>query len=148
MPSIGSIWLDMKRVLRTARQIINAELEPLNLSSAEGDILFHILAGDSKFTQENLAESLDIGKAAISRAVNSLERKGYLARVRLSEDRRAYIVSPTDKAFSAGKEIKRIYNSLYMNAKKDITDEELESIESMLSRVSINLQTLENENVE
>ena len=82
MLSIQHIWLDMKEILRSARQKINAELEPLNLSSAEGDILFHLLTGSNNLQQEQLADRLDIGKAAVSRAVDSLEAKGYVTRTR------------------------------------------------------------------
>jgi predicted transcriptional regulator len=53
--------------LRSARQIINAELEPLNLSGAEGNMLFLLLTGSNNLQQEQLAEQLDIGKAAVSR---------------------------------------------------------------------------------
>jgi DNA-binding MarR family transcriptional regulator len=132
----------MKGVLRSARQIINAELEPLNLSGAEGDILFHLLTGSNNVQQEQLAERLDIGKAAVSRVVDSLESKGYVIRVRQHRDRRAYSVSLTEKAISAGTDITGIYEKLYTLVKKDITDEEINHIKSLLSRVAGNLQSL------
>ncbi|CAK7013693.1 MarR family transcriptional regulator [Tissierella sp.] len=140
MLSIRNIWLDMKGILRSARQIINAELEPLNLSGAEGDILFHLLTGSNKLQQEQLAEQLDIGKAAVSRVVDSLESKGYVMRIRQHEDRRAYSVSLTDKAFLVGSDIKDIYENLYVLVREGITDEEFIHIESLLSRVAANLQ--------
>lgn len=140
MLSIHNIWLDMKGILRSARQIINAELEPLNLSGAEGDILFHLLTGSNKLQQEQLAEQLDIGKAAVSRVVDSLESKGYVMRIRQHEDRRAYSVSLTDKAFLVGSDIKDIYENLYVLVREGITDEEFIHIESLLSRVAANLQ--------
>jgi DNA-binding MarR family transcriptional regulator len=133
----------MKGILRSARQIINAELEALNLSSAEGDILFHLLTGSDNLAQEQLAERLDIGKAAISRAVDSLEEKGYVMRVRQQEDRRAYRVSLTEKAFSVGEDIKGIYEKFYSLVKKGISEEEIVHIEALLSRVAANLKLLE-----
>ena len=143
MVSIRDIWLDMKGVLRTARQIINAELEPLNLSSAEGDILFHLLTGSNGFQQEQLAEQLDTGKAAVSRAIDSLETKGYVIRIRQHGDRRAYNVCLTDKALLIENNIKGVYNKLYMLARKGIDDEELVHIRYLLSRVASNLQQWE-----
>jgi len=119
------------------------ELEPLNLSSAEGDILFHLLTGSDGVQQEQLAEQLDIGKAAVSRAINSLENKGYVTRIRQHGDRRAYSVCLTDKAFLVGADIESIYNKLYMLARKGISDEELIHIRSMLSHVASNLQLSE-----
>lgn len=142
MPPIRSIWLAMKGVLRSARRIINEKLEPLNLSGAEGDILFLLLTGSNKLQQEQLAEQLDVGKAAVSRAVDSLESKGYVVRERRHDDRRAYSVSLTSKTSSAGGKITGIYNELYAQATKGITDDELVHIESLLSRVAQNLQSM------
>lgn len=139
---VRNLWLDMKGVLRSARQAINAELEPLNLSGAEGDILFHLLTGSNHFQQERLAEQLDIGKAAISRAVDSLEAKGYVTRARQPEDRRAYRVSLTDKAIAIGAEVEGVYGRLYMVAKAGIADEELMRIQALLARVAANLKSL------
>ena len=143
MSSIRTLWLDMKNVLRLARQFINAGLEPLNLSGSEGDILFQLLTGSNQFLQEQLAQQLDIGKAAVSRTVDSLEQKGYVVRERLKEDKRAHSVSLTEKAYSIGEDIMGVYNRLFALVKKGVADEELALIESMLSRVAGNLQSLE-----
>ena len=140
---IRNIWLEMKAVLRSARQIINAELAPLHLNGAEGDILFHLLTGSARFTQDELAEQLDIGKAAVSRAVDSLETKGYVARTRLTEDRRAYSVALTEKAHKAGDKVRGVYERLYAQVREGIADEEFTRIEALLSRVAANLQPLE-----
>ena len=130
-----------ERGFTLASQIINAGLEPMNLSGAEGDVLFLLLTGSNHLRQEQLAEQLDIGKAAISRVIDSLESKGYVMRIRQDEDRRAYSVSLTDKAFSVGPGIKDIYDRLYMRIRKEITDDELLRVESLLSRVAANLRT-------
>ena len=140
MLSIQHIWLDMKEILRSARQKINAELAPLNLSSAEGDILFHLLTGSNNLQQEQLADRLDIGKAAVSRAGDSLEAKGYVTRTR-HRDRRAYSMALTDKATAAGSDIVGIYERLYALVKKGISDDEFNHIESLLTRVAANLQS-------
>lgn len=138
---IRNIWLEMKEILRLARKMINTELEPLNLSGAEGDVLFLLLTGSNKLRQEQLAEQLDIGKAAISRVIDSLESKGYVMRIRQNEDRRAYSISLTDKAFSVGEDVKNIYDRLYMRVRKEIADDEFNRIEVLLSRVAVNLSS-------
>ena len=89
MPEERDIWIRMSAILRSARQIVNAELKPLNLSNSEGDILFHLLSANDGISQETLADRLDIGKAAVSRTVGSLEEKGFIRRRRLPEDSRA-----------------------------------------------------------
>lgn len=140
------IWLEMKGILRAGRQYINSELAPLNLSAAESELLFLLLTGSDKLQQEQLAEQLDIGKAAVSRALSSLEEKGYVVRKRQPEDRRAYSVTLTEKAVKAGSEIKRAYQQLHQRVKAGIPEEEFIRAEKLLTRISENLQAKEEEN--
>ena len=141
MLSVRSIWLDMKGILRSTRRLINADMEPLGLSGAEGDVLFHLFTGSDGFQQEQLAEQLDIGKAAISRVINALEAKGYVARRRLQNDKRAYSVSLTDKGLPVGAEIQGIYDALFARVRSGIDDRDFRQIEALLCRVAANLQS-------
>jgi len=142
MLSIRNIWLDMKAILRASRKRINGELEPLDLSGAEGDILFHLLTGSDAFQQERLAELLDIGKAAVSRTIDALEAKGLVLRVRRVEDRRAYSICLTDRGLSIGDRVTGVYERLYALVRRGIEDEELLFVESLFSRVAANLEAL------
>ena len=142
MSGIRPLWLEMKAVLRSARLIINAGLTPLQLTGAEGDILFHLLTGSNESAQEELARQLDIGKAAISRVVDSLEAKGYVLRMKSARDKRAYSICLTEKGHSIGKDIVGIYETLYRQVKSAIADDELRMIESLLKRVSIQLNKM------
>ena len=142
MSGIRPLWLEMKAVLRSARLMINAELTPLQLTGSEGDILFHLLTGSNESTQEELARQLDIGKAAISRVVDSLEAKGYVLRMKSTKDKRAYSICLTEKGRLAGKDIVCVYETLYRRVKSAIADEELVLIESLLKRVASNLDMM------
>lgn len=141
MLSIRRIWLDMKGILRSSRQLINADLGPLGLSGAEGDILFHLFTGSNGFQQERLAEQLDIGKASISRVIDALEAKGYVERTRQQEDKRAYSVSLTRKGLLLGPEIQSVYERLYARVRSGISDGDLLQIKELLCRVAANLQS-------
>lgn len=141
LASINELLLDMKRVLRSTHLIINSELAPLNLSGAEGDILFQLLNGCDNHQQEKLAESLDIGKAAVSRVVDSLEAKGFVIRTRHLVDKRACCLSLTKKAYSVGSDIIGIYERLYSLVRSGITDEDINNIKFFLSRVDSILRT-------
>lgn len=145
MVLVRNLWLAMKSVLRSARRLINMELKPLGLSGAEGDILFLLLTGSDQLQQEKLAEQLDIGKAAVSRVIDSLVANGYVIRRQHSEDKRAYSICLTDKAALVSDEIIGIYDRLYALAKMGISDAELARVEAMLTQVSVNLQTGGNE---
>ena len=90
MAEIRDIWLHAHNMIRSARQIVNENLRPLNLSSAEGNILLHLLTQCQEMRQEALVEQLDISKPAVSRALDSLERKGFVTRQPDPDDRRAF----------------------------------------------------------
>ncbi|HOD92608.1 MAG TPA: MarR family transcriptional regulator [Clostridia bacterium] len=130
----------MKGVIRTARKKINTELEPFDLTGIEGDLLFLLITGSNNLRQEQLAEQLDIGKAVVSRAVDSLESKGYVIRTRHTIDKRAYVISLTDKALKISHCITDIYDNLYNIARTGIADKDFIFVESLLSRISKNLQ--------
>jgi DNA-binding MarR family transcriptional regulator len=129
----------MKSVLRSARQIVNAELEPLNLTSSEGDILFHLLADKDGLTQEKMAERLDIGKAAVSRTIDSLVKKGYVKREHQPDDARAYRITLTEKAFDISANIENAYNGVYEIVKRGIAETEFQHLAALLNRVADNL---------
>jgi len=137
------IWIRMKAILRSARQIVNTELEPLDLTGAEGDILFHLLSESDEISQETLAERLDIGKAAISRTVGSLENKGYINRLRLPADSRAYRVKLTQKARKIRDKIDQAYKNVYEIALTGIDKSEFARLDRFLGVVHRNLDEWE-----
>jgi len=142
MPDERDIWIRMSAILRSARQIVNAELDPLGLTGAEGDILFHLLSSDD-ISQETLAEQLDIGKAAISRTVGSLLEKGYVHRQRLEEDSRAYRVTLTPKARKIGIQIEQAYRNVYNVALTGVDESEFFGFDRFLEVVRRNLDEWE-----
>lgn len=138
MASIQDIWVQAHAVLRCARRIINRELKPLGISSAEGNILLHMWVREQSMTQEQLGEELDIGKAAVSRSMNALVEKGYIQRLRHPDDKRAYQLVLTEKARIAGPKIERSYNRTYELAQEGIPSADFERIVSLLSLVADN----------
>jgi DNA-binding MarR family transcriptional regulator len=145
MLDIRDIWIQMKAVLRMSRQIVNSELASLNLTGAEGDIIFHLLSASDGLSQEELAERLDIGKAAISRTVRSLESKGYIHRERQVDDSRAYSVTLTNAAKDVSEKIEHSYKTVYEAALRGISESEFQSVNRLLKKVYENLNLRESE---
>jgi len=138
MAEIRDIWLHANHMIRSARQIINENLRPLNLSSAEGNILLHLLTQGHEMMQEQLVEQLDISKPAVSRALDSLAGKGFITRHADPADRRAYQVRLTGKAEKIGPAIEQAYNRVYSLAVQGISQAELETFMQLFSRISAN----------
>lgn len=138
MADIRDLWLHAHNMIRSARQIVNEALRPLNLSSSEGNILLHLLLRGQDLGQEQLAEQLDISKPAVSRALDSLEGKGYIARQPDPTDRRVHRVYLTERAREIGPDVERAYNQLYTLAVSGISPEELQTFIGLFSRMSEN----------
>lgn len=138
MPEIRDIWLHAHNMIRSARRIINENLQPLKISSAEGNILLHLYTQGRVMMQEDLVEQLDISKPAVSRALNSLEAKGYVTRKQALDDRRAHQVQLTEKARRIGPRIEQIYNYVYTLAVQGISEDEFDYFVNLFGRMSEN----------
>ena len=138
MAEIRDVWLHAHNMLRSARQNVNENLRPLNLSSAEGNILLHLLTQGHEMGQEQLVEQLDISKPAVSRALDSLEIKGFVTRQQDPDDRRVHRVRLTDQAREIGPAVEQAYNQLYAIAMQGISQEELDYFIKLFGRMSEN----------
>lgn len=148
MSEIKDIWLHAHNMIRSARQIINENLQPLGLSSAQGNILLHLFTQGQEMGQEQLVAQLDVSKPAISRTINSLETKGYITRQRDPDDKRAYRIRLTNKALEIGPEVEQIYNYVYTLAVQGISQEEFDSFVNLFSRMSENFTHEQTKNIE
>lgn len=138
MADIQDIWVHAHGMIRAARQMINTNLRPLNLSSAEGNILLHLLTQEEGMSQDQLVEQLDISKPAVSRALDSLEQKGFVTRQPDTADRRIHRVCLTGQARANGPAVIQAYNQLYTQALQGISPEELAGFLQVFSRISEN----------
>ncbi|MFL7894209.1 MAG: MarR family winged helix-turn-helix transcriptional regulator [Anaerolineales bacterium] len=138
MSDIMDVWLHAHNMLRSARQIINNNLRPLGLSSAEGNILLHLLSQGKEMGQEQLVDQLDVSKPAISRTLNSLVTKGFVSIQQDPDDKRAHRIRLTGKALEIGPLVEQVYNRIYTVALRGITPEEFEYFVNLFSRMSEN----------
>ena len=136
---IKDIWSYANKVIRSSRQMVNEGLSSLGLGSAEGNILLHLYTRKEEVRQDNIVEDLDISKPAVSRALKSLERKGYVKRSKDASDKRASKILLTEKAMKIQPEIEAVYNEVFSIAAQGITDQEAAFFIDLFSRVSGNI---------
>lgn len=134
------MWTFANSILRDSRALLSAQLKELNLTPSEGTILLQLHLSDDALIQEHLAEQLEVSKPAISKALDSLEAKGFVQRQNDPTNGRINVVMLTAKAHAVAEDIKRIYTDLYTAASRDITEEEAQLLESLARRVSENLR--------
>jgi MarR family transcriptional regulator, transcriptional regulator for hemolysin len=136
VPDIKDIWPLAHNILRSARQMINDELKPLNLSSSEGNILLHLLTQDQVLGQDEIVEQLDISKPAVSRAIESLVMKGYIVREVNPADKRARRVLLTGKAMEIGARVEKIYDEIFSIAAQGIPEEDIDKFIELFTQIS------------
>jgi MarR family transcriptional regulator, transcriptional regulator for hemolysin len=139
MNGIQDIWFYANKIIRSSRQLINEGLKPLGLSSAEGNILFHILTRGQECAQEELVEVLDISKPAVSRALESLEGKDFITREHDPQDKRARWVRLTPKALDLGAQVQLVYQDVFSSAARGVTEQDIAVFIDLFRAVSENL---------
>lgn len=97
-----------KQVIYTARQsqlCIGSRMEKYGITAAE-EPFFMAIQKHQGATQEELTLLVGVDKAATTRALSSLERKGYLMRQQDERDRRQNRIYATEKALRLGAEVR------------------------------------------
>jgi DNA-binding MarR family transcriptional regulator len=114
------------------------ELEAYRIGSGQFDFLM-VLYHKDDISQETLAKILRVSKATSTRAIQHLEKEGYVLRQRDESDLRAYKVYITEK----GKEIREIILEKLIafldTLLSDFTPEEKETFRKLTKKASFNL---------
>lgn len=125
-------------IYRTHLAYMAKELEAYRVGSGQFEFLLVLYTKDGA-SQETLAKILKVSKSTSTRAIQSLEKEGYVYRQRDENDLRAYRVYLTEK----GKEIRNIVfkklNSFVDALLSDFTPEEKEILWLLLNKASIKL---------
>lgn len=87
-------------------------------------------------TQEEMARALYVNKSTAARTIASLEKAGYVERRPSPEDRRCYLLYPTERALAALPQLRRVVSEWNEYLLDEFTEEEKEALIGMLARVS------------
>jgi len=113
-----------------------------NLNYGQVFILSKIYENDS-INQHKLCEEYSLDKAGVGRILKKLEEKNFIKRKSDPEDKRSKIIYLTKKS----KEIKTIFFKLFdkieEQIKKDLSEDEIDTLINLLKKVQVNLDTLE-----
>ena len=115
------------------------------LSSEELDRYFYVLGlicKHEEITQQCLANCLQIDKATVVRVIDYLTNKGLAKRTPHTEDRRAYIISPTAKGLKLAPKIEETFNNLNKLAFKGFSAEEKKMFLVLMAKMDNNLNNL------
>lgn len=86
-------------------------------------------------SQEELTREICLNKSTVARALNHLERYGYITRTPNPDDKRQFLVYPTDKMLGILPEVKTIAKEWNEYIAEGISEDELEIFHSVLHRM-------------
>ncbi|AKB36655.1 Transcriptional regulator, MarR family [Methanosarcina siciliae C2J] len=125
-------------IYRSHLAYMGRELETYRIGSGQFDFLMVLYRRDG-ISQETLARALKVSKATSTRAIQSLEKEGYVYRQVDEEDRRAYKVYLTEK----GKEMRGVILEKLLSfvdaLLSDFTPEEKEIFRRLAQKAALKL---------
>ena len=90
---------------------------------------------DEQKNMTTVAKTLQVTTGTLTISINSLVKKGYVARVRSEEDRRVVLISLTHKGRAAFLHHRRFHEQMIESIVEDLSEEEKLVLEKALRRI-------------
>lgn len=133
-----------KRIIFMARKMqlcIGERLSKFEVTATEEPFVMAVQRYGGA-TQEELTEFIGVDKAVTTRAIRSLESKGYLVRKRDERDHRQNRVYPTEAVFAIGDSLHNELLSLNDELVRGLSEEQLQALSEALSVMEENLTAI------
>ena len=136
--SFDLITFQFDDVPRLLRKEIDAMLVEHNLGRTHWRLLAYALR-DEGLTQTALASKLELERAPVGQAIDKLEQRGFLKRMRVKGDRRAWRIVPTEDARKLLPELRERVDAIYARMFEGFADSEISALSKTLGRLISNL---------
>ncbi|MBO6111159.1 MAG: MarR family transcriptional regulator [Methanobrevibacter sp.] len=128
------------RINKLYTENTNSNLKEFNVTRSDMSFLLK-LNEMGKVTQKDLAESRNLNNATVTRALERLEKKGFVKRIDDENDKRKRIVLLTSEGKQTINEILKKHESFKKDVFDDFDENELQNLMTLLDRI---LSKLEN----
>ena len=128
-------------LVNTVAKGMEAEVAPRGLTSLQFALL-RVFLNEEEWTATQLAQVLPVHVSRISRLVNKLVEKGLMSRRRPPSDRRIVLLSLTDEGTALTSELDRRVRALDARLAEGVSEEEMEALASVTSKVVANHSSL------
>jgi MarR family transcriptional regulator for hemolysin len=129
------------RVARQWRRSVDRRLQPFGLTEATWLPLIHIARARQPMRQKDLAASLVLDGSSVVRLLDALEAAGLIERREESGDRRAKIITVTDRGLSVIEKVEAASREVRAATLVGLSDQDIESATRILDIVCGNLAT-------
>ncbi|HKL58140.1 MAG TPA: MarR family transcriptional regulator [Sphaerochaeta sp.] len=123
---------------RAAQGYFSSNLKAYHIGPGQQAYLLTLLPHES-IMQEELARRLQVDKANVTRAIKGLVGQGYVRRERSEEDKRALLITLTEKGMQVRSEVEIIASSWIQKVRSPLSDEEWKAMEGYLQRMANSL---------
>jgi DNA-binding MarR family transcriptional regulator len=114
-------------------------IRPLGLAPAQFLVLIELWQ-QAGLTQRQLVERLDVEQATMANTLNRMERDGLIVRRPHPDDKRAQVISPTQKATELEAPAKACAMNVNARAMAGLDDEERQTFIALANRIIEGLQ--------
>lgn len=123
---------------RAVRQAYDRTLAPLGLNLSQASLVAFIAESGAQ-SQSQLAERLNLGRAATGTVVDQLQHRGLITRVADAGDRRVWLVELTAAGRSAAEQIAAVDLTLRDQLRTGFTRADRQRLAEMLLQLQANL---------
>lgn len=116
------------------RDFTRAKAHELGLNDTECNICNYVYLHDS-CSQDTVAKALKVDKTTITKAVNSLEKKGMITRHTDPDDRRRNMLAITPGGKRKNEEIIKFHDAWLANAMSSLTVSEQKEFEKIVDKL-------------
>lgn len=143
MPPAKGIGLLVHDVARLLRRRIDHQAQVIGLTSAQWRVLAALFRAeklnDEPLHQATLAEAMDMEPITLSRQIDRMEAAGLIERRPDPGDRRVKRLHLTEAARPLVDKFRTVATSCYDNVLTGISEEEIEQVVDVLTRIRANL---------
>ena len=139
-PELGGL---MMRITRTYHKINQGAISGMGIHPSEHFLLMCLVRMGSAVSQIQIAERMDVTPASVARTIKNLDAGGYIERNECEGDGRRNEIRITEKGRTVAEETKRLFMATDEEIYAGFSDEELECLRGLLSRMLDNASKFE-----
>ena len=129
-------WISITE--RCAMLYRNVAFKDIDLLPSHHMYIYYLCNHNEGIKQDALAKKVYVNKSCAARSIKTLIDSGYVSRVKDENDKRAYKVYPTKKAYDVLPLIKEAMGKFNEVITSNLSEEEVELLTNMLIKVANN----------
>ncbi len=129
----------ISQLTKLKRQLVDQQMQPLNLSRTQWQVLAWLNILGTPCTQQGLLKALDLDRAQLARVLEYFDEKKIIKRTALPDDRRSLSITLTPSGKTLLKKVEYLMEQESDIMLKGITQKEKELFDSLLHKMTENI---------